>query len=68
MTAEPGLDGRYRDDDGQIRKKNGDTLVGTLRETYGDGFAPGTRSDARLSTLLERSGCASLSEHLRRNR
>jgi hypothetical protein len=30
-----GLDGRKRDEDGQIRKKNGNTLVRTLREEYG---------------------------------
>jgi hypothetical protein len=36
--------------------KNGNTRVDTLRETYGEGFAPGIRGDAHLNTLLERTG------------
>jgi len=51
-----GLDGRCRDNNGQIREKRGDTLVGTLRREYGPGFAPGVRSDARLDTLRDRTG------------
>lgn len=60
-----GLDDRCRDEDGSIRRKRGDTLVGTLREEYGQGFAPGMRADMRLDTLLERTGAPSLSEYLR---
>jgi hypothetical protein len=60
-----GLDGRSRDQDGETRKKNGNTLVGTLRQTYGPGFAPGVRSDMRLENLLEREGKTSLSEYLK---
>jgi hypothetical protein len=51
-----GLDQRCRDNDGEIRQKRGDTLVKTLRETYGPDFAPGVRADARLDTLRERYG------------
>lgn len=51
-----GLDDRCRDKDGTIREKRGDTLVGTLRETYGPEFAPGFRSDAKLETVRERTG------------
>ena len=51
-----GLDNRCRDLDGEIRQKRGDTLVGTLRKTYGDDFAPGARSDMRLDTLRDRTG------------
>jgi hypothetical protein len=51
-----GLDQRCRDLDGEIRQKRGDTLVGTLRKTYGPEFAPGVRSDMRLDTLRERAG------------
>lgn len=51
-----GLDERCRDQDGEIRQKRGDTLVGTLRKTYGPDFAPGGRSDMRLDTLRERTG------------
>jgi hypothetical protein len=57
-----GLDDRCRDQDGEIRQKRGDTLVGTLRKTYGPDFAPGVRSDMRLDTLRERMGGASLSQ------
>jgi hypothetical protein len=57
-----GLDNRCRDQNGQIRHKNGATRVGTLRETYGDDFAPGVRGDMKLDTLLERTGARSLSE------
>jgi hypothetical protein len=57
-----GLDDRCRDQDGEIRQKRGDTLVGTLRKTYGPDFAPGARSDMRLDTLRERMGSASLSQ------
>ena len=56
------LDNRSRDKDGEIRHKRGDTLVGTLRETYGENFAPGVRSDTRLDTLLDREGVTTLSE------
>ena len=57
-----GLDHRTRDENGEIRQKRGDTLVGTLRKTYGEDFAPGARSDMRLDTLRERNGGASLSK------
>lgn len=57
-----GLDDRCRDRDGEIRQKRGDTLVGTLRKTYGPDFAPGVRSDMRLDTLRERMSGASLSQ------
>jgi len=62
-----GLDERYRDLDGEIRQKNGNTRVDTLRKTYGEDFAPGHRGDMKLDTLLEESGARSLSEYLKRN-
>ena len=62
-----GLDERCRDNDGEIRQKRGDTLVGTLRKTYGDDFAPGVRADARLDTLRERTG-ESLSQMVKTSR
>ncbi|HUZ95442.1 MAG TPA: hypothetical protein VMU57_11065 [Edaphobacter sp.] len=63
--SETGLDDRCRDADGEIRRKRGDTLVGTLRDEYGPNFAPGVRSDMRLDTLLDRTGAASLSDFLK---
>jgi hypothetical protein len=59
-----GLDDRCRDQDGELRQKRGDTLIGTLRKTYGTDFAPGIRSDARLDTLRDRMG-GSLSKILK---
>ncbi len=62
------LDDRDRDANGQIRRKNGNTQVGTLRDIYGDGFAPGVRSDMHLDTLLDRTDSDSLSDYLRKRR
>lgn len=56
-----GLDGRDRDQNGQIREKRGDTQVGTLRREYGPDFAKGYRSDTHLETVREDTG-KSLSE------
>jgi hypothetical protein len=63
-----GLDERTRDDDGEIRRKRGDTLVRRLRQTYGPDFAPGVRSDMRLDTLRERFGEESLSQMVKAGR
>jgi len=67
MTTQPGLDGRHRDANGQIRSKNGNTRVDSLRETYGEGFAKGHRGDTKLETLLERARSNSLSEYLKKD-
>jgi len=56
-----GLDGRQRDQNGEIREKRGDTRVATLRKEYGPHFAKGFRSDAKLETVREDTG-KSLSE------
>lgn len=63
--CKPGLDRRCRDQNGEIRHKNGSTRVDTLCETCGGGFAPGVRGDMKLDTLLDRSGAHSLSELLK---
>jgi hypothetical protein len=65
---QPGLDHRHRDIDGEIRRKSGNTLLGTLRKTYGDDFAKGYRSDMKLETLLERAGAKSLRNFRKRDR
>jgi hypothetical protein len=49
-----GLDHRCRDQDREIRRKRGDTRIGTLRKTYGPDFASGVRSDMRLDALRDR--------------
>jgi len=56
------LDHRCRDLDGEIRHKRGDTLVKTLRRTYGNDLAQGVRGDMRLDTLRERVNGASLTK------
>ncbi len=59
------LDDRLRDQNGEIRRKNGNTRVDTLRETYGPGFAPDVRGDMHLDTLLDRTGANSLSDYFK---
>jgi hypothetical protein len=68
IPKHPGLDGRSRNEDGEIRKKRSDTLVRTLRDEYGDDFAEGYRSDAKLGTVLEREGIDDLSQLLKKKR
>lgn len=65
MAKQPGLDNRRRDNNGETRAKNGNTRIGKLRETYGENFAQGRRSDMKLETLLEETGNDSLSEYLK---
>jgi hypothetical protein len=50
--TQPGLDHRHRDANGEIGRKHGNTLISTLRETYGASFAPGQPGHMRLSQLL----------------
>jgi len=68
MAKQPGLDNRHRDMGGQTREKNTNTHIATLRDIYGPEFAPGLRGDAHLRTLLDRSGCETLSEYLKSRR
>ena len=63
-----GLDGRMRDNDGEIRRKRSDTLVRTLRDEYGDKFAPGYRADTKLGTVLKKEGKESLDQLLKPKR
>jgi hypothetical protein len=59
-------DGACRDEDGIIRRKRSDTLVGTLRREYGDDFARGFRGDTKLATVLRETDSTSLNDYLRR--
>ena len=61
-----GLDGRMRDQDGEIREKRGDTLMGNIEKESKRDF--GVRSDMRLDTYLEKSGFDSLSEALKKGK
>jgi hypothetical protein len=58
---QPGLAGRHRDKNGQIARKHGNTLVSTLRQTYGAGFAPGIEGNVKLSDVLHKLDEPSLS-------
>jgi len=65
MIKQPGLDGRHRDHNGEIHRKMGNTRVESLRETYGNDFATGRRSDLKLENLLKDAGAISLTDFLK---
>ena len=65
---QPGLHDRHRDENGEISRKHGNTLVSTLRQTYGAGFAPGVSDHTRLSEVLRRLDEPSLSSLVRDSR
>lgn len=46
------LDNRHRDKNGEISRKHGNTLVGTLRKHYGASFAPGFKDSDTLHQVL----------------
>lgn len=51
---QPGLDNRHRDKNGEITRKHGNTLISSLRQTYGAHFAADCPADAKLSDVLHR--------------
>jgi Protein of unknown function (DUF2442) len=51
---------------GEIRQKRMDTHVQTLRKAYGNKFAAGYRSDAKLSTVLRKEGVDTLDQLLKK--
>jgi len=67
-VKQPGLDKRHRDKTGEISRKKSNTLVRTLRKEYGDDFAKGYRSDAKLGTVMNKEKVDSLHELLKRKR
>jgi hypothetical protein len=62
---EPGLDNRHRDKNGEISRKHGNTLIGTLRKHYGAGFATGFKDSDKLSDVLAKMDESSLSKLIR---
>jgi hypothetical protein len=54
VQTQPDLDNRHRDKDGKISMKHGNTLICTLRETYGSNFARGESDRAKLADVLHR--------------
>ena len=65
-TKRKGLDGRQRDQNGEIRKKRDDTLVKTLRKEHGPEFASDYRSDTKLGTVLKDKGVETLNQFLKK--
>jgi hypothetical protein len=47
-----GLGAEYRDKAGEIGRKYGDTLIGTLRSSYGTRFATGCTDKEKLGDAL----------------
>jgi hypothetical protein len=64
--SKAGLDNRHCNHDGEISHKHGNTLVGTLRKIYGQGFAAGYPPTETLSGVLGQLNETSLSQ-LRRD-
>lgn len=59
------LDGRHRDKDGRISEKHGNTLIGTLRQEYGQDVAPGLKDSDTLAKWRSQEGGKSLSQLLK---
>jgi hypothetical protein len=57
---------RTRDDNGELRQKRGDTLVGNIEREYDVDF--GVRADMRLDTLRQQAGLTSIEDPLRHAR
>jgi hypothetical protein len=55
------VDTRHRDKNGEISRTHGNTLLHTLRKTYGPGFATGFADHAKLGDVLRSLDEASLS-------
>lgn len=48
------ISARHRNKNGEIGRKHGNILVGTLRKTYGGSFALRCRDDEKLSDVLHK--------------
>ena len=59
---QPGLNNRHRDRNGEISRKHGNTLVGTLRRIYGHSFAEGCSDRDTLADVLHKLDEPSLSK------
>jgi len=57
---------RTRDDNGELRQKRSDTLVGTIEDEYGVDFH--RRSDMQLGTLRQETGLTSIEDLLKHAR
>ena len=61
-----GLDGRMRDEDGEIHRKRSDTHMGTVAKEYGIDF--GVRADMKLGNYLDKNGYESLTQAVKDNK
>ena len=52
----------YRDKDGELSRKHGNTLIGTLRSHYGSDFAAGCSESDRLTDVLDQLDEVSLNK------
>ena len=68
IMKQPGLDKRHRDQTGEIRKKNCNTLVKTLRKEYGEDFLKGYRPNTQLGAVLKKEGVEFLHDLVKRKR
>lgn len=57
---------RTRDDNGELRQKRGDTLVGNIEREYDVDFH--VRGDMRLDTLRQQTGLTSIPDLLKHAR
>lgn len=53
---------RHRDKNGEISRKHGNTLIGTLRKHYGKDFAYGCADNEKLGDMLQHVDEPSLSK------
>ena len=65
---QPGLDQRHRDQNGEISRKHGNTLLRTLRRVHGQDFAKGFKDTDKLSDVLQALDEPSLSRLVRDHR
>jgi hypothetical protein len=54
------FDTRHRDKNGEISRKHGNTLIRTLRKTYGESFAGGCGNKRKLGEVPHFTGRAIL--------
>ncbi len=59
------IDDRHRDKNGEISRKHGNTLVGTLRRICGPSFAAGESETAKLNDVLAKLHATSLTQLLK---
>jgi hypothetical protein len=62
------INARHRDKGGEISRKHGNTLIRTLRKTYGQDFATGCADDEKLSGVLHKLDEPSLNHLVRDHR